>query len=56
VAIAAGKTPPSIKRLEWQRIHKVLAENSDNVSATARALSMHRRTLQRKLRKKPGRD
>jgi len=34
----------------------VLAENGGNVSATARALGMHRRTLQRKLGKKPGRD
>jgi two-component system, response regulator RegA len=31
----------------------VLAENNGNISATARALNMHRRTLQRKLAKRP---
>ncbi len=46
-------TPTSVKRLEWEQIQRVLAENSGNVSATARALGMHRRTLQRKLLKRP---
>lgn len=41
----------SMKRLEWEHIQRVLAENDGNVSATARALNMHRRTLQRKLQK-----
>lgn len=45
--------PLSVNRLEWEHIQKVLAENDGNVSATARALGMHRRTLQRKLQKKP---
>ncbi len=39
----------SVDRLEWEHIHKVLTENDGNISRTARALSMHRRTLQRKL-------
>lgn len=43
----------SVKRLEWEHIQRVLAENSGNISATARQLKMHRRTLQRKLQKKP---
>lgn len=43
----------SIKRLEWEHIQKVLNENNGNVSATARELGMHRRTLQRKLQKHP---
>lgn len=47
--------PMSVDRLEWEHIQRVLRENNDNVSATARALSMHRRTLQRKLRKHPAR-
>lgn len=47
--------PLSVNRLEWEHIQKVLAENGGNVSATARALNMHRRTLQRKLSKKPAR-
>jgi two-component system response regulator RegA len=46
-------TPLSIDRLEWEHIQKILQENSGNISATARALGMHRRTLQRKLHKRP---
>ena len=45
--------PHSVDRLEWEHIQKVLQENDNNISATARALGMHRRTLQRKLQKKP---
>ena len=45
--------PMSVDRLEWEHIQKVLAENDGNLSATARALKMHRRTLQRKLAKRP---
>src|SRR5690554_3456764 len=41
----------SMQRLEWEHIQRVLAENEGNISATARALNMHRRTLQRKLQK-----
>lgn len=47
---------PSIDRLEWEHIQKVLNEQGGNVSATARVLGMHRRTLQRKLQKKPVRE
>lgn len=46
-------TPLSIDRLEWEHIQKILQENNGNISATARALGMHRRTLQRKLHKRP---
>ena len=45
--------PMSPKRLEWEHIQKVLAENQGNISETARQLGMHRRTLQRKLQKRP---
>ena len=45
--------PISVKRLEWEHIQKVLQENDGNISATARELGMHRRTLQRKLQKHP---
>lgn len=45
--------PPSLDRLEWEHIQKVLTENDGNISATARQLGMHRRTLQRKLQKRP---
>lgn len=43
----------SVERLEWEHIQKVLKENDNNISKTARQLNMHRRTLQRKLQKKP---
>ena len=45
--------PMSVRRLEWEHIQKVLKENDGNISATARQLKMHRRTLQRKLQKRP---
>lgn len=45
--------PMSVDRLEWEHIQRVLAEQGGNISATARALKMHRRTLQRKLMKRP---
>jgi len=48
-----GATPASVERLEWEHIQRVLADHGGNVSATARALQMHRRTLQRKLGKRP---
>ena len=45
--------PAQIERLEWEHIQRVLREHDGNISATARALNMHRRTLQRKLAKPP---
>lgn len=42
-----------LRRIEWEHIQQALADNSGNISATARQLKMHRRTLQRKLSKKP---
>lgn len=48
--------PTSVKRLEWERIQQALQKNDGNVSATARELGMHRRTLQRKLQKHPVRQ
>jgi two-component system response regulator RegA len=45
--------PLSVDRLEWEHIQRILHENDGNISATARALKMHRRTLQRKLAKRP---
>lgn len=40
-------------RLEWEHLQRALAEHEGNIAATARALGMHRRTLQRKLAKRP---
>ena len=48
--------PLSVNRLEWEHINRVLSGNHGNVSQTARALGMHRRTLQRKLGKHPARE
>jgi two-component system response regulator RegA len=45
--------PTKIETLEWEHIQRVMHEHDNNVSATARALNMHRRTLQRKLQKPP---
>ncbi len=51
--LSISDKPMSVERLEWEHIQKVLTANEGNVSASARALGMHRRTLQRKLAKKP---
>jgi two-component system response regulator RegA len=48
--------PFSVSRLQWEYIQRVLIGNKGNVSAAARVLGMHRRTLQRKLSKHPVRD
>ena len=45
--------PLTVKRLEWEHLQKVLNECDGNISAAARKLRMHRRTLQRKLAKRP---
>jgi len=54
--VPLNNDPLSVERLEWEHIQRVLGENEGNISATARALKMHRRTLQRKLGKKPVRE
>jgi two-component system response regulator RegA len=54
---AAPATPsvqvPSLHRVEWEHIQRVLADCGGNVSEAARKLGMHRRTLQRKLATQP---
>lgn len=54
--VVIEENPMSIERLEWEHIQRVLHENNGNISSTARALGMHRRTLQRKLQKHPARS
>ena len=54
-ALEVSAQPLTVARLEWEHIQKVLNEHAGNISATARALKMHRRTLQRKLEKNPPR-
>lgn len=48
--------PLSVRRLEWEHLQKILVEHGGNISAASRALGMHRRTLQRKLEKRPVKD
>ena len=51
--IILPENPTSLDRLEWEHIQKTLQANEGNISASARLLGMHRRTLQRKLQKRP---
>ena len=55
--ISSEPTPPreapSLARAEWEHIQRVLADCGGNISRTARALGIQRRTLQRKLSKHP---
>lgn len=52
VRIPAGPGLLSLDALVWEYIDRALIENDGNVSAAARLLGMHRRTLQRKLRQR----
>jgi two-component system response regulator RegA len=42
---------PSIGRVEWEHINRVLVDSGGNVSLAARRLGIHRQSLQRKLRR-----
>ncbi|HNG61862.1 MAG TPA: helix-turn-helix domain-containing protein, partial [Cellvibrionaceae bacterium] len=53
VEISAPISVPSLERVEWEHIQKALQDCQGNISAAARLLGMHRRTLQRKLFKRP---
>ena len=50
---AISTSSSSIKTVEWEHINEVLADTDFNISETARRLGMHRRTLARKLTKRP---
>ena len=50
------KTTGSLARIEWNHIQRVLTHSRGNVSEAARVLGLHRRSLQRKLRKPHGED
>lgn len=56
VSVSVNEKPMSVNRMEWEYIQRVLQEHDGNISATARALGMHRRTLQRKLFKHPAKE
>ncbi|MGE0486486.1 MAG: response regulator transcription factor [Gammaproteobacteria bacterium] len=51
IALPAEPTP--LQHLEWEHIQKTLIACHGNVSDAARKLGLHRRTLQRKLQKRP---
>ena len=44
---------PSLARVEWEHIQRVLSDCEGNISRAARLLGLHRRSLQRKLSKDP---
>lgn len=50
----AENTMVPLSRVEWEHIQQALSETQGNISAAARLLGMHRRSLQRKLAKRPG--
>lgn len=53
VAADAPSEVPSLARVEWEHIQRVLVECDGNISEAARVLGIHRRSLQRKLGKHP---
>ena len=44
---------PSLARIEWEHIQRVLTDCEGNITAAAKKLGLHRQSLQRKLRKIP---
>ena len=44
---------PSLARVEWEHMQRVLTDCGGNISEAARQLGMHRKSLQRKLAKRP---
>lgn len=53
---AATEPTPSLARVEWEHIQRILADCGGNISQAARKLGIHRRSLQRKLQKLPPLD
>lgn len=49
----AAPDTPSLARVEWEHINRVLADCDNNLSEAARRLGIHRRSLQRKIQKYP---
>jgi two-component system response regulator RegA len=52
-AAPAADSTPTLARVEWEHINRVLSDCGGNVSQAARILGIHRRSLQRKLSKYP---
>jgi len=49
----APQSVPTLARVEWEHMQRVLSDCGGNVSQAARLLGIHRRSLQRKLSKYP---
>jgi len=49
----ANETTPSLARVEWEHMQRILTDCGGNISQAARKLGIHRRSLQRKLGKLP---
>ncbi|HTY64104.1 MAG TPA: response regulator [Acidobacteriota bacterium] len=47
------ETVPSLARVEWEHIQRILTDCGGNITQTAKLLGIHRRSLQRKLSKRP---
>lgn len=52
-SVSLPNSPFTVKQVEWEHIQRVLMEHDGNITAAARALNMHRRSLQRKLARNP---
>lgn len=52
-ATAVAESTPSLARVEWEHMQRVLHDAGGNISEAARRLGLHRRSLQRKLFKNP---
>ena len=48
-----AENPPSLARVEWEHLQRVMSDADGNISLAARRLGLHRRSLQRKLLKDP---
>jgi two-component system response regulator RegA len=49
------ETVPTLARVEWEHMQRVINDCDGNISQAARLLGIHRRSLQRKLSKYPPR-
>jgi len=56
IAETASADIPSLARVEWEHIQRVLEDCEGNISKAAKLLGLHRRSLQRKLSKYPPRS
>jgi two-component system response regulator RegA len=54
--VEGSADPPSLERVKWEHVARVLSDCGGNVSEAARKLKLHRRSLQRMLQKFPPRE